>query len=91
MAETFKCPHCGAHDYVVVLTGCNLTGATLHDAYTWSEEEQEYSYGGSLVVESETLENEGGSALCGGCEADVTEAVTVYQASQSSAEDEAQG
>ncbi len=85
MAEPFKCPHCGAHDYVVVLTGCNLTGATLHDAYTWSEEEQEYSFGGSLVVESETLENEGGNVLCGGCEADITEAVTAYQASQGGA------
>jgi hypothetical protein len=88
MAEPFKCPHCGAHDYVVVLTGCNITGATLHDAYTWSEEAQEYSFGGSLVMESETLENEGGQALCGGCEADVTDAVTAYQASQGGAADD---
>ena len=46
MAQPFKCPKCGSKDYVVVLTGCNITGATLHDAYTWSEEEQEYSFGG---------------------------------------------
>jgi hypothetical protein len=92
MAEPFKCPNCGAHDYVVVLTGCTLTGATLHDAYTWNQEAQEYSYDGSLVAESETLENEGGQAVCGGCEADVTDAVTAYQAAQSgAAEGEAQG
>jgi hypothetical protein len=88
MAEPFNCPHCGAHDYVVVLTGCNITGATLHDAYTWSEEAQEYGFGGSLVVESDTLEHEGGSAQCCGCEADVTEAVTAYQASQVVADDD---
>ena len=89
MAQPFKCPHCGAHDYVVVLTGCNITGATVHDAYTWNEEEQEYSFGGSLVVESESIENEGGQAVCGGCEADVTEAVTAHQEAQAGVEGEA--
>ena len=89
MAQPFKCPHCGGHDYVVVLTGCNITGATVHDAYTWNEEEKEYSFGGSLVVESESLENEGGQAVCGGCEADVTEAVTAYQEAQAGVESEA--
>jgi hypothetical protein len=81
MAQPFKCPHCGAHDYVVVLTGCNITGATLQDAYIWDAAAQEYSFGGSVVLESESVENEGGHALCGKCEADITEAVTAYEQS----------
>lgn len=87
MSQPFKCPHCGANDYVVVLTGCTVTGATLHDNYVWNEEEQEYNFGGSLVVESESLENEGGQAMCGACEADVTDAVAAYQEAQAGAGD----
>lgn len=82
MAQPFKCPHCGAHDYVVLLTGCNLTGATLQDAYIWDAVEQQYSFGGSVVLESESVENEGGHAICPKCEADVTEAVTAHEQSQ---------
>ena len=81
MAQPFKCPHCGAHDYVVVLTGCNITGATVQEAYTCNDAEQEYSFGGSTVLESDSVENEGGHALCGQCEADVTDAVTAYEQS----------
>jgi len=82
MAQPFKCPHCGAHDYVVVLTGCNITGATVQEAYTWNDAEQEYSFGGSTVVESETVENDAAHAVCTDCEADVSEAVAAYEKSQ---------
>ena len=90
MAKPFKCPHCGAHDYVVVLTGCNITGATVQDPYTWNEEEQEYSFGGSLLLENESLENQGGHALCGQCEADISEALSAYEQAQAGSEGEAQ-
>jgi len=87
MAQAFKCPHCGAHDYVVVMTGCNITGATVQEAYTWNEAEQEYSFGGSMVLESDSVENEAGHALCGQCEADVTDAVTAYEQAQAGSGD----
>ena len=73
MAQPFKCPKCGSKDYVVVLTGCNITGATVQEAYTWDEAAREYSFGGSMVVESESVENDGGHAICSECEADVTD------------------
>ena len=82
MAQPFKCPKCGSKDYVVVLTGCNITGATVQEAYTWDEAAREYSFGGSMVVESESVENDGGHAICSECEADVTEAVSAYEQSQ---------
>lgn len=82
MAQPFKCPKCGANDYVVMLTGCNIKGATVQEAYTWNEAEHEYSFGGSIVLESDSVENEGGQAICSECEADVTEAVTAYEQSQ---------
>lgn len=82
MAEPFKCPKCGAHDYAVVLTGCSIKGATVQEAYTWDPAAGEYSFGGSMIVESESVENEGGHAVCLGCEADVTEAVSAYEESQ---------
>ena len=82
MAQPFKCPQCGANDYVVVLTGCNIKGATVQEAYSWDDAAREYSFGGSVVVESESVENEAGHAFCAQCEADVTEAVTAYEESQ---------
>ena len=82
MAQPFKCPKCGSHDYVVVLTGCNITGATVQEAYSWDEAAHEYRFGGSVVVESAAVENEGGRAMCAECEADTTEAVSAYEQSQ---------
>ncbi len=82
MAQPFKCPMCGAHDYVVVLTGCNIKGATVEERYMWDDEAQEYLFGGSLVTESDTVENDAAHAVCSDCEADVTEAVGAYEKSQ---------
>jgi len=82
MARPFSCPKCGSHDYAIVLTGCNLTNATLEEMLTWDEEQQDYVSGGSVVVDSEGMENEGASAVCAECEEDVTAAVRQYEASQ---------
>jgi hypothetical protein len=82
MARPFRCPKCGSHDYAIVLTGCNLTNATLEEMLTWDEEQQDYVSGGSVVVDSEGMENEGATAVCAECEEDVTEAVRQYEASQ---------
>jgi hypothetical protein len=82
MTQPFKCPKCGANDYVVVLTGCNITGATVHENYMWDDEAHEYIFGGSLVVESESVVNDAAQAVCTDCEADVTAAVTAYEKSQ---------
>ena len=82
MAQPFKCPKCGAKDYVVVLTGCSIKGATVQENYRWDDEAHEYIFGGSMVVESESVENDAAHAVCSGCEADVTEAVTAYEKSQ---------
>lgn len=85
MTEPFRCPNCGAHDYVVVLTGCNIQGATVQETYTWDEAGHEYSFGGSMVVESESVENDGAHAVCGECETDVTDAVAAYEKVQAGA------
>jgi len=82
MTQPFKCPQCGGHDYAVVLTGCNIQGATVEERYMWDEEAHEYIFGGSQVVGSELVENEAAHAVCSDCQADVTEAVTAYEQSQ---------
>ncbi len=82
MAQPFTCPHCGSHDYAIVLTGCNLTNATVEEVLTWDEEEQDYASSGSVVVDSEEMENDGASAVCAECEKDVTDAVRAYEQSQ---------
>ena len=87
MTQPFKCPKCGANDYVVVLTGCNIQGATVEERYMWDDEAREYIFGGSQVVESETVDNEAAHAVCVDCEADVTEAVGAYERSQPGAGD----
>ncbi len=84
MAEPFICPHCNSHDYTIVLTGCNITGATLQESLTWDEEEMQYVSPGTVIVESESVENESGQAICAGCDADVSEAVQQYEAAQES-------
>jgi len=79
MAEPFTCPHCGTHDYVITLTGCNITNATVQEAFEWDEEEKDYVSSGSIIVESESVENEGGEATCSKCEKDVSDAVAAYE------------
>jgi hypothetical protein len=79
MAEPFTCPHCGAHDYVITLTGCNITGATVQEAFEWNTTEGDYDSSGSIIVESETVDNEGGEAVCASCEKDVSDAVAAYE------------
>lgn len=79
MAEPFTCPHCGSHDYVITLTGCNVTNATVQEAFAWNEEENDYDSSGSIIVESEGVENEGGEAVCASCEKDVSDAVAAYE------------
>lgn len=79
MAEPFTCPHCGAHDYVITLTGCNITNATVQEGFEWNEESGEYDSTGSIIADSEEIENEGGEALCASCEKDVSEAVAAYE------------
>ena len=85
MAQPFKCPKCGSSDYVVVMTGCNIKGATVQEAYSWDSEAQQYGFGGSVVVESDSVENEDAHAVCGQCEEDVTEAVDAYEKAQAEA------
>jgi len=79
MAEPFTCPHCGTHDYVITLTGCNITNATVQEAFEWDEEEKDYGSSGSIIVDSESVENEGGEATCSNCEKDVSDAVAAYE------------
>ena len=81
MTQPFKCPKCGANDYVVVLTGCDIKGATVEVRHMWDDEADDYISSGSQVVESESFENEAGHAVCSDCEADITEAVMAYEQS----------
>lgn len=90
MIQPFKCPKCGSTDYAVVLTGCNIQGATVEERHMWDDEVQEYIFGGSQVVDSESVETEAAHAVCCDCEADVTEAVRVYEQSQPGSGDVAQ-
>ena len=82
MTQPFKCPQCGSNDYVVVLSGCTIKGATVHESYMWNDEANDYNFGGSMVVESESVEHEAAHALCAACEADVTEAVGAWEGAQ---------
>ncbi len=82
MAQPFTCPHCRAHDYTIILTGCDVAGATLQEQFTWDEAAGEYGSGGAVILESESVENEGGQALCTACEKDVSEAVSAYEEQQ---------
>ena len=82
MVQPFKCPKCGSNDYTVLLTGCTIQGAMVQESYMWDDEAHDYVFGGSMVVESDSVENEAGHAICTACEADVTEAVHAYEQSQ---------
>lgn len=79
MVEPFTCPHCGAHDYVITLTGCTISGATVQEGFEWDPEAKVYDSSGSIILESEELENEGGQATCTNCEKDVSDAVAAYE------------
>jgi hypothetical protein len=87
MSQPFTCPHCGAHDYVLVLSGCNITNATVEEGLSWNEETQEYDSTGSIVSEAETVEHQDAHAVCSGCEQDVSEAVSEYENAQEQASD----
>ncbi len=81
MMEPFKCPHCGSHNYVIVLSGCQITGGTLEEIFEWDEANHAYVSSGSVLVESESVENEGAQAVCSGCEKDVSDEVAAYEES----------
>lgn len=89
MTQPFKCPHCGTNDYVITLTGCTITGATVQEAFEWDSAAGEYGSSGSIIVESEEVENEGGQAVCAQCEKDVSEAVAEYEEAQGNGTEEA--
>ena len=86
MAEPFKCAACGSNDYTIVLTGCNVAGATLQESFGWNAEAGEYESAGTVILDSESVENDGGQAICSGCEADVSDAVAAYEATQGGCE-----
>ena len=86
MAEPFKCPNCGSNDYTIVLTGCNVSGATLQESFGWNAEAGEYASTGTVILDSESVENDGGQAICSKCEADVSDAVSAYETAQSTSE-----
>jgi hypothetical protein len=85
MAQPFTCPHCGAHDYVLVLSGCNITNATVEEGLSWNQEAQEYESTGSIVSEAENVEHQDAHAVCSGCEQDISEAMKQYEESQEQA------
>ena len=86
MAEPFKCPNCGSNDYTIVLTGCSVSGATLQESFGWNAEAREYASTGTVILDSESVENDGGQAICSKCEADVSDAVSAYETAQSTSE-----
>jgi hypothetical protein len=79
MADPFQCPACGSSDYTIVLTGCNVSGATLQESFVWNAEAGEYASTGTVILDSEAVENDGGQAICSSCETDVSEAVSAYE------------
>ena len=80
--QPFTCPHCGSCDYIIVLSGCNVTNATLQESYNWDEKDKQYMSIGTVLVESDELEPEITQAFCAGCEKDVTDAVAQHEAAQ---------
>jgi len=79
MAQPFTCPFCGGHNYSIVLTGCDIGGATLEEEFAWDASIGEYTSGGTILVDSQSVENEHGQAVCASCEKDVSEAMTAYE------------
>lgn len=87
--QPFTCPHCGSHAYTIVLSGCSLSNATLHETFEWNEQEHEYASSGTVVADAEELTPQDSEALCAECEKDVTDAVAAYEASLAAPEDAA--
>jgi transcription elongation factor Elf1 len=81
MSKPFTCPHCGSHDYAIVLTGCKVLGATIEESFNWNPLSSEYQSSGPVLTDSESIDNEGGEAVCSNCEKDVSDAVSAYEAS----------
>lgn len=81
MMEPFKCPHCGSHNYAIVLTGCEITGGTLEEFFEWDAANSAYVSSGSVLVESESVQNEAAQAICSACEKDVSDEVAAYEQS----------
>ncbi len=79
--EPFKCPHCGGHNYVIILTGCEISGGTLEEVFEWDAANSAYVSSGSILVESEKVDNEGAQAICSNCEKDVSDEVGAYEES----------
>jgi hypothetical protein len=79
MGQPFTCPFCSGHNYTIVLTGCDIGGATLEEEFAWDANAGEYSSGGAVLMDSQSLENERGQAICSGCEKDVSEAMVSYE------------
>jgi transcription elongation factor Elf1 len=79
--EPFKCPHCGGHNYVIVLSGCQITGGTLEEVFEWDAANSAYVSSGSILMESESVENEAAQAVCSNCEKDVSDEVAAYEES----------
>ena len=81
MSKPFTCPHCGSHDYAIVLTGCKVQGATIEESFSWDPASAEYESSGPVLTDSESIDNEHGEAICSNCEKDVSDAVSAYEAS----------
>jgi hypothetical protein len=79
MGQPFTCPFCGAHNYTIVLTGCDIGGATLEEEFAWDADSGEYGSGGAVLLDSQSIENERGQAICSACEKDVSEAMLKYE------------
>ncbi len=83
MVAPFTCPHCGAHDYNVVLTGCDVAGATVEEEFLWDPTAADYTSSGALIVDSASVEAEKAQAFCAQCETDISEALARYEEQQS--------
>jgi hypothetical protein len=81
MPAPFTCPHCGSHDYSVVLTGCQISGGVLQESFEWDEDAGLYGSSGTVLVETEAIEHADASAICNACEKDVSEAVSKFEES----------
>ncbi len=79
--KAFSCPQCGSHDYTLLLSGCTVTNATLQETFGWNADSQEYESIGTIMTESDEVTPSESQAFCAGCEANVTEAVALYEAS----------
>ena len=86
MVKPFICPYCGTNDYTIILTGCNIQGAIVHECYMYDDEARDYIFSGSMVMESQASENKNAIAICTACEKDVSKAVGAYEQSHEEAD-----